>query len=872
VFYDKVGSNEQGEEWYIFTPHKRVDAWVKGSMRDKKFKSSNAPTSSTHTHTMSDKPDLTSKLNAPKKVSVFEKQRQEAEAKRIREEAENRAALREFEDSFADEDEDDFVAQVAAGRSAYGGSKVADGGGYTRGAPMRSSGPGTLGPPPGPAPLSLKRKRELEQERERERRQRDNRASPEAVVKRPTMLLSSLPRNTTEATIRSWLPKNLKLDDMAFAPSPTGHSLTAVIALTPDTASSDIDSAINTLQQKYLGFGCYLNISKHITISSSVSSVLHTASSAIPVHPFGAKQMPRDPPPSHNFRNAPPPEALPPQLRYQGPAPLVVNVTPPSDLKQLAIINKTVEKLITYGPEWECLLMSQPDVQHGEHWAWLFDNTSQGHVWYRWLVYQYYASQPPAKTGQDAHQWSMMDELARMNNHVRPFDDGPFWIPPPEKLKYEHAQNLADLMSDSGYVSSDLDTDDEDDHIVQNQGVAPEDPNTSRPRYLNPYRKAKLTFFLNHLPDSTGYLCEGDVQAVTDLVIKFSGQGAEEVVDMLVSNLENPFRFSVNYKIDRPKDENDNGEIEDEDNYDPEVDGPRASFGMLGGNDDADIEETAPKETSEMQVDQENNSKPEPSSGKDISGAQLVGLYVISDALAATSVSGVRDAWKYRSLFESALISRQVFEKLGRMPKQYGWGRVRGEQWRSRITVVLDCWERESIFAPESHKRFKDVFLSPPLTNAEQKIKDEQETQEREEELKKRWKNGEAETAAAATSEVMATAPEPAQAVQVQQAVKRQPTRPSAADLILATADGEAPPPKPAPKLSNFSMSLNAAPAASPPVEEVKRGSPAMGFSLGGSSAPSSRLSLGGGTKAAGETVKEKKRESLAVFGDSDSE
>jgi hypothetical protein len=29
---------------------------------------------------------------------------------------------------------------------------------------------------------------------------------------------------------------------------------------------------------------------------------------------------------------------------------------------------------------------------------------------------------------------------------------------------------------------------------------------------------------------------------------------------------------------------------------------------------------------------------------------------------------------------------------------------------------------------------------------------------------------------------------------------------------------------------------------------------------------------LGGGTKAAGETVKEKKRESLAVFGDSDSE
>ncbi|KAG9636144.1 hypothetical protein KCV04_g7877, partial [Aureobasidium melanogenum] len=718
---------------------------------------------------MSDKgiPDLSSKLNAPKKVSVFEKQRQEAEAKRIREEAENRAALREFEDSFADEDEDDFVAQVAAGRSAYGGPRAGDGGGYTRGAPMRSSGPGTLGPPPGPAPLSLKRKRELEQERERERRQRDNRASPEAAVKRPTMLLSSLPRNTTEATIRNLLPKNLKLDEIAFAPSSTGHTLTAVIALTPDTASSDIDSAVNALQQKYLGFGSYLSISKHITISSSVSSVLHTATSTIPVQPFGAKQMPRDPPPLHNFRNAPPPESLPPQLRHQGPAPLVVNVTPPSDLKQLAIINKTVEKLITYGPEWECMLMAQPDVQHGEHWAWLFDNTSQGHVWYRWLVYQYYAAQPLAKTGQDSHQWSMLDELARMNNHVRLFDDGPFWVPPPEKPRYEHAQNLADLMSDSGYVSSDLDTDDEDDHIIQNQGVAPEDPSVSRPRYLNPYRKAKLTFFLNHLPDSTGYLCEGDVQAVTDLVIKFSGQGAEEVVDMLVSNLENPFRFSVNYKIDRTRDENEDGEDDDEDNYDPEVDGPRASFGMLGGgHDDGDAEEATSKDTTEMQVDQDNDTKPETSSGKDISGAQLVGLYVISDALAATSVSGVRDAWKYRSLFESALTSRQIFEKLGRMPKQYGWGRVRSEQWKSRITVVLECWERESIFAPESHRRFKEVFLAPPLTDVEQRIKDEQEKQEKEEELKKRWKNGEAESAAATPEVVAQETTQPVQAPQ----------------------------------------------------------------------------------------------------------
>lgn len=819
---------------------------------------------------MSDKglADLSSKLSAPKKISVFEKQRQEAEAKRLREEAENRAALREFEDSFADQDEDDFVSQVAAGRNAFGGSRAGDTGGYARGAPMRNSGPGTLGPPPGPPPPSLKRKRELEQEREKERRQRDDRASPEAVVKRPTMLLSSLPRNTTEGTIRSWMPKSLKIDDMAFAPSHTGHYMTAVVALTPDTASSDIDSAVNALQQKYLGFGSYLNISKHITISSNVSSVLHTATSTQHVQPFGAKPMPRDPPPSHSFRNAPPPEAHVPALRHQGPAPLVVNVTPPSDLKQLAIINKTVEKLITFGPEWECLLMAQPEVQHGEHWAWLFDNTSQGHVWYRWLVWQYYASQPPAKDVQDSHQWSMMDELARNNNHRRLFDDGPFWIPPPEKPRFEHAQNLADLMSDSGYVSSDLDTDDEDDHIVQNQGVAPEDPSITRPRYLNPYRKAKLAFFLNHLPDSTGYLCEGDVQAVTDLVIKFSGQGAEEVVDMLVSNLEYPFRFSVNYKIDRPAGDEEDEKENDDDNYDPEVDGPRASFGMLDTTD-ADIDDAPSDDRPDPQQLQSNDDKLEATSGKDISGAQLVGLYVISDALAATSVSGVRDAWKYRSLFESALTSRHIFEKLGRMPKQYKWGRVRGEQWKSRICVVLDCWERESIFAPESHRRFKEVFLSPPLTADEQKIKDELERQEKEEELKKRWKGGENATAEQLSQEATPQPLPAASVTQQQTQTKRQPSRPSAADLILATAEGEAPPPKPAPKLSNFSMSLNAPPADSPPVEE-KKASSSMGFSLGGSGASASRVSMS--ANPAAEPPKEKKRESLGVFGDSDSE
>jgi U2-associated protein SR140 len=822
---------------------------------------------------MSDKgaADVSSKLNAPKKVSIFEKQRQEAEAKRLREEAENRAALREFEDSFADNDnQDDLFAQAAAGRNASSSSS-----GYTRGAPMRNSGPGTLGPPT-TAPTtttSLKRKRELEQRRERtqerassqQRHDSTRTNSPEAVVKRPTVLLSSLPRNSTESTVRALMPNTLRVDHVVFAPSSSGQPLTAVVALSPDTASSDIDSAINALQQKYLGFGSYLNISKHITISSRLSAALHTATSTTTAHPFGARPMPREPMPTHSFRNAPPPDSLPPHIRHQGPAPLVVNVNPPSDLKQLATINKTVEKLITYGPEWECLLMSQPDVQHGEHWAWLFDNTSQGHVWYRWLIYQYYASRPPACESPHIHPWSLLDEVARANRHCRLFDQGPAWVAPVEKPLYEYAQTLTDLMSDSGYVSSDLDTDDEDDHIIQTQGVGPEDVSVSRPRYLNPYRKAKLTFFLNHLPDSTGYLCQGDVQAVTDLVIKFSAQGAEEVVDMLVSNVENPFRLSVDYKIDRIAN-NDEDVEHDNDNYDPELDGPRASFGMLGGTENVDTEDVDQPDDAHVQTDQSDKTKV----SKDISGAQLVGLYIISDALAATSVSGVRDAWKYRSLFETSLTARQVFEQLGRMPKLHSWGRVRAEQWKSRICVVLECWERESIFAPESHRRFKQVVLNPPLIGEERRVMEERERADQEEELKKKWKDD-------APASPLSVAIEESVPEDQQQPIKRQPTRPSAADLILATADGETPPPKPAPKLSNFSMSLNkavSASLASQAEDAVQSSGSKMGFSLGG------RVDLAGGTllrsnkeDAGKQPLQQKKKgDGLDVFGDSDSE
>ena len=97
-------------------------------------------------------PDVTQKLAAPKKLSAFEKERQAAQAKQQRAEAENAAALKAFKDSFADEDDDDLPSHLVGGRGPPSGprgpgSGYAGPGGRYGGPPGGPrSGPGSLGP------------------------------------------------------------------------------------------------------------------------------------------------------------------------------------------------------------------------------------------------------------------------------------------------------------------------------------------------------------------------------------------------------------------------------------------------------------------------------------------------------------------------------------------------------------------------------------------------------------------------------------------------------------------------------------------------------------------------------------------------------
>ena len=692
-------------------------------------------------------PDISNKLTAPTKKSIFEKQKAEAEAKRQREQEETAAVYEDFVKSFDDED----IGVRSGGGLARGGG-FGDRGGFAgpgkrhySGPPAgiagrgglgggRGSGPGSLGPPP----TSLSRKRAYDgsppSQREGLFAFEDDREGPadpkialqhsddedtgsrtrtqERAIPKPTLRLSSLPPGTSPAAIKAILPPNLTVDGVRILP-PSGpgtmerKSSSAVVTLAKDTPALDIDTAVSALQNRYMGRGFYLSLSRHLSSAAvSLDTPSLGLSSSTSSLPFGARPIPppnlgRAPPSGHRGGFAPPSSYN--SAQYGRSAPQVqVNVNPPGDLKQLKLIHKTVEALLTHGPEFEALLMTRKEIQTDEKWAWLWDPRSTGGVYYRWRI------------------WDILTGASRRkrrdfssSQHV--FEGGATWAMPERGLPFEYVTRLEELVSDSDYDSSeDEDSGDEGRRrYAHHHGGAPPPDGPSldadSEAYLNPLQKAKLTHLLARLPTTNAKLRRGDVARVTAFAIQHAGEGAEEVVQMIVSNVQKPFAFtSANPDRKLPSEEKD---------------------------DDTPVETTP------------NPSIPEKEK-EDLSPAKLIALYLISDILSSSSTSGVRHAWRYRQLFEAALKRHKTFEHLGRLDKRMNWGRLRAEKWKRSVQSVLALWEGWCVFPQASQEHFGSVFASPPLTREEEAAKKASEEAEKAaEKAKSRWKTVDEKTA-----------------------------------------------------------------------------------------------------------------------------
>ncbi|KAL8967462.1 MAG: hypothetical protein Q9183_002911 [Haloplaca sp. 2 TL-2023] len=718
-------------------------------------------------------PDIGSKLAAPTKKSLFERQKAEAEAKRQREHDETAAVYEDFVKSFDDEDDNLGGGGGARGPHAFSGGPprrhfqgpsagFSSRGGFSgRG----NSGPGSLGPPP----PSLSRKRALdgsqpprrdsnhglfafedaspgppEAKKGLQRLNDEENTVPskpqERTIAKPTLRLSSLPPGTSPAFIKSFLPPNLTIDAVRIVPtsgpgsagSTERRSLSAIVTLSTETPAVDIDTAVSAMQNRYLGRGFYLSLSRHFSSASASTDLptlgLMSASSSLP---FGARPIPTGPGGpmarplgSHRGGFAPPKSYVPAGANNHGRStpPVQVNVRPPSDLKQLKLIHKTLESLLTHGPEFEALLMTRKEVQMEEKWAWLWDSRSVGGVYYRWRLWD-------ILTG--ASQKKRRGRRIDLSSQLL-FEGGATWAAPEKGLPYEYVTEIEEFVSDSDYNSSDEDDSGDEGrrrHAHYNGGAPLPDAqigDNDEQAYLNPLEKAKLAHLLARMPTTNGKLRRGDVARVTAFAIQRAGEGAEEVVDMITSNVQRPFAFS-------------------------------------GANPDrkAGMEDGATAKVEESTEDDKKASEKE-----DVSASMLIGLYLISDILSSSSTSGVRHAWRYRQLFEAALKQKEVFEDLGRLDKTMHWGRLRAEKWKRSVGSVLTLWEGWCVFPQDSHEHFVSMFTNPPVTAEEEAANAAAEKMTTATASKSRWKTVEehardADTEKAQENPVEAPAGEP---------------------------------------------------------------------------------------------------------------
>ncbi|KAL2854401.1 hypothetical protein BJY01DRAFT_205553 [Aspergillus pseudoustus] len=677
-------------------------------------------------------PNLSSKLSAPPKKSLFERQKAEAEAKRNRELEETAAVYEDFVKSFEDDAPPVERPTFEEAQNRPGNRNNGFGGGpakrhFTSSGP-RMSGPGTLGP----APSSVSRKRNYDglppfnRNRDFSRGMLgfenstvgSNTASAfrgsenddggtadtkeaERATAKPTLYLASLPPGTSQSVVKSLIPKVLTVDNVKFL-RPSGQtatdrkSVSAIVTLASESAASDIDSSVSALQSRYLGWGYYLSISRHLS-SAAIGSTLPVGPSSTDPLPFGAKSLApelggrlnRAPPPSLHRGGFAPPSSYGTAYSSNVPTTLV-EVKAPSDLKQLKLIHKTLENLLNFGPEFEALLMSRQEVQKEEKWAWLWDARSPSGVYYRWKLWdiitngRFKGSQP-----------------GRLPNPIPVFEGGANWVPPEADLTFEYTTRLDELVSDDDYDSSDEDMSDGEDERRPNAAAPPTDAVSAGNEglgHMNPLKKAKLAHLLARLPTTHAKLRKGDVARVTAFAIKHAGAGADEVVDMIVSNIIEPYAYT-------------------------------------GANPDRELEKRLARKE---QTGDESIVTQTDAVGKeklDTSAAKLVGLYLVSDILSSSATSGVRHAWRYRQLFESALKTHKVFEHLGRLEKELSWGRLRAEKWKRSVGSLLHLWEGWCVFPQSSQEHLFQVFEKPPLT---------------EEELKEERKKAEADRAAAA--------------------------------------------------------------------------------------------------------------------------
>lgn len=484
----------------------------------------------------------------------------------------------------------------------------------------------------------------------------------ESVILKPTLLLQNMPLEWSEEDVRDLIPSKVTVETVRMFEFITDDGnldhRTAVICVSTSTPISEVDKAIMVLQNKYLGFGHYLKAARHVSSSGDLSNIDETTLALPFKHPFGAVEV-DTPVISRSLKDRSPDDRIGTVRR------LAVVVQTPTDLGTLKMIHDMTESVYEEGPEYESLVMNEPDVQTDEDFAWLWDISTPEGVYYRWCLFS-------LKWGydQDPVDW------------VEFFAGQPPWIPPTPP-KFFSVERFEDIVDHSDYES--VDSDDPDGaNAPRNSAFAPPGQDTinddaplmtdvEEQRYLGVLKRAELVHYLSSLPKSTGSLTSGEVACITFFCVQHAATAADEITDLLLTNLEYPFNYTVHYGSTAGSDADSDGEDHN---------------GLLDNKEDR-------------------------------SNSQLIALYLVSDLLMNASTSGAREAWRFRTLFESSLLSRRCFQRLRNLERIYKWGRIKAEQWRRKIESVFEIWTSASVFSNDSLDTMRETFLAAPFIGAD---------------------------------------------------------------------------------------------------------------------------------------------------------
>ena len=694
--------------------------------------------------------DIEKKPSQPTKKSAFERQKEEAEAKRKEEEAQAARVLEDFAAEHGVSDDDADKPSVQAQSSYSGGPKPF---GIAPIAPNRHfppSGPRTSGAGVHGQASDTFIPQEVEQENVRPRRRRrrdkfskltipkgrrsatflpppDNESDAILKTVKPALHITPLPLGTSSDAIKDLVPKSLKIDNIKFRDHsiPSGPAtsrqcqLSAVVVFAEDTKPDQMLTVEASLQNRYVGKGCFLSVTKTEVITNPSD---YTDSAFLPVpktEPFGAHIIPPAYP-TTSYSHAPPPSsygnsASPIGTYGYGPTgqvtglPVHVIVEPPSNLSELRLIHRTVENVLTLGMEFEALLMDNLEVQQDERWAFLWNPRSVGGRWYRWRLHQ------------------LGNRKAGISPPSKMFDNSAVWRRSERKLRFEDCTSGSEMVghpdddpdNENGWDEDEVEEDANGDIVAKKGGR----------EYLDPYRIGLLWMLIHELPETHANLIEGDVKSITDFALIHAEKGALEIVDALVSHIEILYNQTMDL-FAQSKNKADAGESNQlhQTSDQLELQHPESHE----KTDSEAVNDNMPQETTHPLTE----GAPKPQDRKDRedpSAPIIVAFNVIHDIVTQGKTAGVTRAVRYGEYFQNAFETRELFSKLGRLDRDLKWGRIRADRWKRQVIHFLDLWAEES--AVPHLNRLKDRFENPPLTEEEERL---QEERKKEDEAKKR--------------------------------------------------------------------------------------------------------------------------------------